>query len=215
MKKAVIITAVLLLIAGAGGSLWLKTRLDTQAVAKVVQEQKQEQSKSKYDVGPPDAQEMLELVNEERAKVGAAPLKLDERLNASAQEKADDMQNRDYYGHVSPEGTRGTIFVFKHMPSKCRYAGELAQAAQGFFLRHTEEGRCRIYPRYPFYRTLYRYRENGFRSGYPREGFCTVAALQEECAAFSNLTECLAHGVDLTGEDERRYRDHDNVCHYR
>ena len=56
MKKAVIITAVLLLIAGAGGSLWLKTRLDTQAVAKVVQEQKQEQSKSKYDVGPPDAQ---------------------------------------------------------------------------------------------------------------------------------------------------------------
>ena len=42
--------------------------------------------------------------------------------------------------------------------------------------------------------------------GCTREGFCTVAALQEECAAFSNLTECLAHGVDLTGEDERRYR---------
>lgn len=124
MKKAVIITAVLLLIAGAGGGLWLKTRLNAQAVAEVAQGQKQEQPKSKYDVGPPDAQEMLELVNEERAKVGAAPLKLDERLNASAQEKADDMQNRDYYGHVSPEGTRGTLFVFKHMPSKCRYAGE-------------------------------------------------------------------------------------------
>lgn len=104
--------------------LWLKTRLNAQAVAEVAQEQKQEQSKSKYDVGPPDAQEMLELVNQERAKVGAAPLKLDERLNASAQEKADDMQNRDYYGHVSPEGTRGTLFVFKHVPSKCRYAGE-------------------------------------------------------------------------------------------
>jgi hypothetical membrane protein len=124
MKKAVIITAVLLLIAGAGGGLWLKTRLNAQAVAEVAQGQKQEQPKSKYDVGPPDAQEMLELVNEERAKVGAAPLKLDERLNASAQEKADDMQNRGYYGHVSPEGTRGTLFVFKHMPSKCRYAGE-------------------------------------------------------------------------------------------
>ena len=124
MKKAVIITAVLLLIAGVGGGVWLKTRLNTQAVAEVAQEQKQEQPKSKYDVGPPDAQEMLELVNEDRAKVGVAPLKLDERLNASAQEKADDMQNRDYYGHVSPEGTRGTLFVFKHMPSKCRYAGE-------------------------------------------------------------------------------------------
>lgn len=124
IKKAVIITAVLLLIAGTGGGLWLKTRLNVQAVTEVAQEQKQEQPKSKYDVGPPDAQEMLELVNQERTKVGAAPLKLDERLNASAQEKADDMQNRDYYGHVSPDGTRGTLFVFKHIPSKCRYAGE-------------------------------------------------------------------------------------------
>ena len=110
IKKAVIITAVLLLIAGTGGGLWLKTRLNVQAVTEVAQEQKQEQPKSKYDVGPPDAQEMLELVNQERAKVGAAPLKLDERLNASAQEKADDMQNRDYYGHISPDGTRGTLF---------------------------------------------------------------------------------------------------------
>lgn len=40
MKKAVIITAVLLLIAGAGGSLWLKRRLDNQmalATAKATQ----------------------------------------------------------------------------------------------------------------------------------------------------------------------------------
>lgn len=125
MKKAIVTTTIIVaLIVSVGGGLWLKTRLNAQAVAEVAQEQKQEQPKSKYDVGPPDAQEMLELVNEERAKVGVAPLKLDERLNASAQEKADDMQNRDYYGHVSPEGTRGTRFVFKHMPSKCRYAGE-------------------------------------------------------------------------------------------
>jgi uncharacterized protein YkwD len=121
MKKALVITAIIVaLIASVGGGLWLKTRLDAQAAAGVAQEQ----PKSKYDVGPPDAQEMLELVNQERAKVGVAPLKLDERLNASAQEKANDMQNRGYYGHESPEGTRGTMFVFKHMPSKCRYAGE-------------------------------------------------------------------------------------------
>ena len=124
MKKAVIITAVLLLIAGAGGGLWLKTRLNAQAVAEVAQGQKQEQPKSKYDVGPPDAQEMLELVNQERAKVGVAPLKLDERLNASAQEKADDMRNRGYYDHKSPDGIEGYSLVFKHMPSKCRYASE-------------------------------------------------------------------------------------------
>lgn len=121
MKKALVITAIIVaLIASVGGGLWLKTRLDAQAAAGVAQEQ----PKSKYDVGPPDAQEMLELVNQERSKVGVAPLKLDERLNASAQEKANDMQNRGYYGHESPEGTRGTMFVFKHMPSKCRYAGE-------------------------------------------------------------------------------------------
>lgn len=125
MKKAIVITTIIVaLVAGAGGGVWLKTRLDAQAAAGVAQEQAEEQPKSKYDVGPPDAQEMLELVNQERAKVGVAPLKLDERLNSSAQEKADDMQNRDYYGHISPEPTRGTLFVFKHMPSKCRYAGE-------------------------------------------------------------------------------------------
>ena len=130
MKKAVIITVILAFVVG-GGVLWKirENRLAAKAAyleAKATEGQAYNKgfTSSKYEVGPPDAQEMLELVNEERAKVGAAPLKLDERLNASAQEKADDMQNRDYYGHVSPEGTRGTLFVFKHMPSKCRYAGE-------------------------------------------------------------------------------------------
>lgn len=124
MKKAIVITIIVAFVVGVSGGVWLKTRLDAQAAAGVAQEQAEEQPKSKYDVGPPDAQEMLELVNQERAKVGVAPLKLDERLNASAQEKADDMQNRGYYGHESPEGARGTLFVFKHMPGKCRYAGE-------------------------------------------------------------------------------------------
>ena len=130
MKKAVIITVILALVVG-GGVLWKirENRLAAKAAyleAKATEGQAYNKgfTSSKYEVGPPDAQEMLELVNQERAKVGVAPLKLDERLNASAQEKADDMQNRDYYGHVSPEGTRGTLFVFKHMPSKCRYAGE-------------------------------------------------------------------------------------------
>lgn len=124
MKKAIVITAIVALAVGAGGGMWLKTHLDAQAVAKVAQEQKQKQSKSKYDVGPVDAQEMLELVNKERVKVGVAPLKIDERLNASAQEKADDMQKRDYYGHESPDGIEGFSLVFRHMPGKCRYASE-------------------------------------------------------------------------------------------
>ena len=120
MKKAVIITIILALVAGVGGGVWLKTRLDAQAAAGVAQER----AESKYDVGPPDAQEMLELVNQERAKVGIAPLRLDERLNASAQEKADDMQNRGYYDHKSPDSIEGYSLVFKHMQNRCRYASE-------------------------------------------------------------------------------------------
>ena len=120
MKKAIVITIILALVVGVGGGIWLKTRLDAQAAAGAAQEQ----AESKYDVGPPDAQEILELVNKERTKVGVAPLKLDERLNASAQEKADDMQNRDYYDHKSPDGIEGYSLVFKHMPNRCRYASE-------------------------------------------------------------------------------------------
>lgn len=120
MKKAIVITIILALVAGVGGGVWLKTRLDAQAAAGVAQEQ----AESKYDVGPPDAQEMLELVNQERTKVGVAPLRLDERLNASAQEKADDMQNRDYYDHKSPDSIEGYSLVFKHMQNRCRYASE-------------------------------------------------------------------------------------------
>jgi uncharacterized protein YkwD len=54
---------------------------------------------SKYDIGPPDAAEMLELVNMERAKVGVSPLVVDETVKAVAQLKADDMSQRDYYDH--------------------------------------------------------------------------------------------------------------------
>ena len=120
MKKVIVIAAILTLVSGVGGGVWLKTRLDAQTAAGVAQEQ----AESKYDVGPPDAQEMLELVNQERAKVGVAPLRLDERLNASAQEKADDMQNRDYSDHKSPDSIEVYSLVFKHMQNRCRYASE-------------------------------------------------------------------------------------------
>ena len=125
MKKAIVITIVMVLVAGVGGAMWLKTRLNDQTTAKAAQAQAEpEPKKDKYDIGPVDAQEMLELVNKERAKVGVAPLRIDERLTASAQEKADDMQKRDYYGHESPDGVEGYSLVFKHMPDQCRYASE-------------------------------------------------------------------------------------------
>ncbi|MDO4781223.1 MAG: CAP domain-containing protein [Candidatus Saccharibacteria bacterium] len=67
---------------------------------------------------------MWELTNEARRKAGLPPMALDPRLNASAQEKANDMAVRDYYGHESPEGVKGAALVFKHMPGKCQYASE-------------------------------------------------------------------------------------------
>lgn len=81
MKKSIVITTIIIaLIVSVGGGLWLKTRLNAQAVAEVAQEQKQEQPKSKYDVGPADPTELLELVNAERQRVGVAPLEFDESM---------------------------------------------------------------------------------------------------------------------------------------
>lgn len=62
---------------------------------------------SKYDVGPPDASELLELVNAERAKYGVAPLVMDEVIAEVAQTKADDMVKNNYSSHIMPE--YGTI----------------------------------------------------------------------------------------------------------
>ena len=108
MKKVIVITIILALVAGVGGGVWLKTRLDAQTAARMAQEQKQEQPKSKYDVGPPDAQEILELVNKERARIGVAPLVMDENVQKSAQLKADDMAAKGYRQHIIP-GTPYTL----------------------------------------------------------------------------------------------------------
>jgi uncharacterized protein YkwD len=54
--------------------------------------------------GEPD--DMLDMVNDERARYGARPLVLSQELMCSAQAKSDDMYNRDYYSHVDPDGNR-------------------------------------------------------------------------------------------------------------
>lgn len=57
---------------------------------------------SKYDVGPVDKTEILELVNAERAKVGAIALTDNSVLDEAAQWKAQDMANRNYFAHKLP-----------------------------------------------------------------------------------------------------------------
>lgn len=85
----------------------------------------------KYDEGPPDATEILELVNQERQSKGVSPLAVDERLVASAREKAEDMVARSYLKHDSPEGVSGTDIVFRHTGNLCEYGGENIQFFPG------------------------------------------------------------------------------------
>ncbi|MGW6566753.1 CAP domain-containing protein [Streptomyces sp. NPDC054975] len=48
--------------------------------------------------------QVVALANAERDKAGCSPLRVDGRLRASAQGHADDMADRAYYDHSSPEG---------------------------------------------------------------------------------------------------------------
>lgn len=72
----------------------------------------------------PTVSELLKLVNQERVRVGVAPLALDERLNQSAQLKADDMVRNKYQAHVNPlTGKHG----YEYIPEaglNCFYHGE-------------------------------------------------------------------------------------------
>lgn len=82
-------------------------------------------AKSKYEVGPPDAQEMLELVNAERKKVGVKPLTIDKNVQKSAQLKADDFAERDYYSHIV-KGTKYTLTpeMAEYVNKSCSSSGE-------------------------------------------------------------------------------------------
>lgn len=62
-------------------------------------------------LSPADALELdpardraLTLLNADRSEQDLPPLQLDAALNAAAQRHADDMLQRDYYAHTSPEG---------------------------------------------------------------------------------------------------------------
>lgn len=72
---------------------------------------------------PPSSDELLRLVNKERAKVGVAPLVIDERVQEAAQLKADDMLKNNYFDHVDANGKHGYTYVID-TGADCTYAGE-------------------------------------------------------------------------------------------
>ncbi|MEV7773382.1 CAP domain-containing protein [Kitasatospora sp. NPDC086791] len=53
---------------------------------------------------PSDAQAVVDLVNAERAKAGCGPVTAEPRLATAAQSHSDDMADRNYFDHASPEG---------------------------------------------------------------------------------------------------------------
>lgn len=74
-------------------------------------------------------QEVLSLVNAERAKVGVRPLELDWELSRVAKTKSQDMVNKNYFSHQSP--TYGSPFdMMKQFGISYKTAGENIASGQ-------------------------------------------------------------------------------------
>lgn len=77
---------------------------------------------------PPTVNQLLRQTNAERAKVGVPPLKLDIRLNHSAQLKAEDERNNHYFGHVNPKtGMNGYEYISPQKIPGCRGSENLTE----------------------------------------------------------------------------------------
>jgi uncharacterized protein YkwD len=113
-NKIILISAVLLL--GGFATVWMTTP-PAKDYSQIV-------TPAPAPVTPPTVDELFKLVNEERAKQGVAALVLDERLNKSAQQKADDMFNRNYFDHSDPEGRRGATIAYEFAPDICGTSSE-------------------------------------------------------------------------------------------
>jgi hypothetical protein len=69
------------------------------------------------------ADTLYTLTNQERASAGLAPLSLNAQLTSAAQAKAADMFAKDYWAHVSPDGTQPWTFI-TNAGYSYSYAGE-------------------------------------------------------------------------------------------
>jgi uncharacterized protein YkwD len=79
----------------------------------------------KPTIEPPTVERLLELTNAERVKAGVKPLILDERLNASAQKKVDEMaiEGWDDTPHINDAGFNTGYYIPQFMP-ECRWFSE-------------------------------------------------------------------------------------------
>lgn len=110
--KIIIVLAILLAVYGVA-QIEPDTRIPTEYTSAqtplVVQPE---------PVEKPTVARLLELTNAERAKVGVKPLILDERLNQSAQMKADELEREgwDDTPHINNAGIVGTEYIRNLVP---------------------------------------------------------------------------------------------------
>lgn len=121
MKHKLLLTllAVLAIAGGGYGAYVTRYQKPAQTVTVVAQKQPEAKPVDKYNDGPPDATEILELVNQERVQRGIAPMTMDVRLVKSAQTKADDMAKNNYFSHVDSTGKHGYSYIPENAPGLC------------------------------------------------------------------------------------------------
>lgn len=90
----------------------------------------------KPQVRPFLEEKMLEMVNEERAKEGLAPLKADPEMTRVARAHSKDMFARGYFAHVNPDG-KNPFDRMRAANVKFRAAGENLALAQTLEIAHT------------------------------------------------------------------------------
>ena len=66
---------------------------------------------------------LIQLLNQEREKLGLSPLKENSKLSQAAFLKAQDILSKDYFSHQSPEG-KSPWYWFKLVNYRFQYAGE-------------------------------------------------------------------------------------------
>lgn len=71
-----------------------------------------------------EEQQMINLVNQERAKAGVAALKVDMRLVESARAKSQDMIDNNYFSHTSPTWGQFHVIIRQKTGSDYGYLGE-------------------------------------------------------------------------------------------
>lgn len=133
MKSLAIVLGVLILVAVpcAGTLLYLQMA----SASKEPQVGLSLEGAKPKEVPLPSKEELLKLVNDERSKVGVAPLTENALLSNSAQYKADDEIKLGYFGHTRPgESTNNGLDYLNSIDgTMCKSISENLHDSSGYY----------------------------------------------------------------------------------